>query len=130
MRTTVLAVLIGVAVSTVAGMAVTGPALAGDDRLDHYCARLGRDDHFNSNGQRLDNPAAIIRQDRANYHAFGVRDGEDEDDVFFRSKANRALLESMLRNGRASKAVRNEIVNSTPVICVDIYEDFVNVELQ
>ncbi len=36
----------------------------------------------------------------------------------------------MLRNGKASKAVRSAIVNGTPTICVDIYEDFVNVELQ
>ncbi len=114
--------------TALAGMATV--AHAGDDRLDSYCAVLGTDDHFNSNGQRLDNPAAIIRQDRANFHAFGVRDPGDDDDAFFGSKENRARLEAMLRNGRTSKAVRSAIVNGTPAICVDIYADFVNVELQ
>lgn len=118
-----------VSATMLAAMLAT-PAFAGDDRLDSYCAMLGTADHFNSNGQRLDNPAAIIRQDRANFHAFGVQDPGDEDDGFFGSKANRAKLEAMLRNGRASKAVRKAIVDGTPTICVDIYADFVNVELQ
>jgi hypothetical protein len=117
------------AVAATVGFAVS-PAAAANDYLESYCARLGTEDHFNSNGQRLDNVAAIIRQDRANFHAFGVRDSEDEPDGFFGSKANRARLEAMLRDGRASKAVRNAIVNGTPVICVDIHETFVNVELQ
>jgi len=106
------------------------PAAAGDDRLDSYCARLGSDDHFNSNGVRLTDVAAIIRQDRANFHAFGVQDAEDDGDSFFSSKENRARLEAMLRNGKASKAVRKAIVDGTPLICVDIYENWVEVTLQ
>lgn len=119
---------LGAAVFAVVAAAAL-PAAA-DDYIESYCARLGEADHFNSNGQRLDNVAAIIRQDRANYHAFGVRDRGDEGDRTFASKANRARLEAMLNRGKASRAVRNAIVNGTPMICVDVYENFIDVTLQ
>ncbi|HHI82467.1 MAG TPA: hypothetical protein ENJ99_04875, partial [Rhizobiales bacterium] len=89
--------------------------------LEVYRARLGTDDHFNSRGQRLDNAAAIIRQDRANFHRFGIRDDEDQGDSYFASKANRARLERMLRRGRATRSVLRQIVNGTPMIRVRIY---------
>lgn len=106
------------------------PASAGDGLLETYFAKLGSEDHFNSSGVRLDNVAAIIRQDRANYHAFGLRDPEDQGDRFFASKENRARLEEMIRRGTVSKAARKAILNGTPIIYVEIYEDFVNVDVQ
>ena len=39
--------------------------------VESYVAFLSEADHFNSNGQRLTSAAAIIRQDRANFHRFG-----------------------------------------------------------
>ena len=51
--------------------------------LESYVALLSERDHFNSSGQRLTTAAAIIRQDRANFHRFGLRDPGDEDDTFF-----------------------------------------------
>jgi hypothetical protein len=68
------------------------PAYSGET----YYARLSGADHFNSRGQRLKSAAAIIRQDRANYHRFNVRDDEDTGDSYFSSKSNRAALERML----------------------------------
>jgi hypothetical protein len=65
-----------------------------------YVARLSEADHFNSQGRRLTSAAAIIRQDRANYHRLGIRDPEDEDDPFFADEKNRAALEQMLERGR------------------------------
>ena len=38
---------------------------------------LSEQDHLNSNEQRLTTAAAIIRQDRANFHRFGLRDPAD-----------------------------------------------------
>ncbi|NPA50899.1 MAG: hypothetical protein GXO02_04645 [Epsilonproteobacteria bacterium] len=46
-----------------------------------YYARLGVWDHFNSRGERLTDAAAIIRQDRFNYHIRGI-DLEDTWDPF------------------------------------------------
>ena len=42
--------------------------------IESYTALLSEADHFNSSGQRLTSAAAIIRQDRANYYRYGVRD--------------------------------------------------------
>lgn len=93
----------------------------------HYTARLGSNDHFNSNGVRLTTAAAIIRQDRANFHRFGVRDAEDEWDGFFASAENRARLENLISAGTMSSATRSAIVNGQPLIHVDIYDGYINV---
>lgn len=105
---------------------LAGPAAA-QAPLDGYVARIGPQDHFNSRGVRLDNAAAIIRQDRANLYAFGRGDPEDETDSFFRSRENRALMEQMLRAGNSSSSAVRAIVNGTPLIQVLIYEDYVEV---
>ncbi len=96
------------------------PAFA-DELVDSYIARLGASDHFNSYGERLTSAAAIIRQDRANYHVFGRYDPEDQRDSFFASKRNRAILESMLQNGRISRAALNEIVHGEPLVKISIW---------
>jgi hypothetical protein len=108
---------------------LAAPAFAQSDPVESYCATLGEDDHFASDGYPLDNAAAIIRQDRANFHQFGIRDPSDENDSIFRLKANRARLEQMLRNGDISRSVERAIVRGTPDICVDVYDDFINVTL-
>jgi hypothetical protein len=87
---------------------------------DEYVARLGPRDHFNSRGERLISAAAIIRQDRANYHEFGIRDAEDESDHFFAAKQNRALMERYLERGRATQAAISAIVNDTPLVVVQL----------
>src|SRR6266566_2501528 len=68
--------------------------------VESYSARLSPRDHYNSNGERLRSAAAIIRQDRANFYVYGLRDNEDEPDPYFSSKVNRARLEQMLDNSR------------------------------
>jgi S1-C subfamily serine protease len=88
-----------------------------------YTALLSEADHFNSKGQRLTTAAAIIRQNRANFHRFGIRSPEDQDDPFFASEGNRAALERMLDRGRADQGVTDRIVNGPPVLVrVDIFQ--------
>lgn len=101
--------------------------VAARELIEIYHAKLGSDDHFNSRGQRLTNAAAIIRQDRANYHKFGVRDRGDTGDVYFSSKQNRATLERMLRRGRASRSTLRRIVNGRPRITVKVYRHSIDV---
>jgi hypothetical protein len=108
-------------------IAAIGPAAAGGGPLEIYTARLSADDHYNSNGARLADPAAIIRQDRANFHEFGIRDREDESDRFFAAKANRARLEALLRAGRIDRFTRRLIVDGTPLVTVEVYDDFIAV---
>lgn len=89
-----------------------------------YTALLSEADHFNSRGQRLTTAAAIIRQNRANFHRFGIRSAEDQDDPFFADEANRAALEQMLSRGRADPGVIDRVVKGPPVLVrVDIYRD-------
>jgi hypothetical protein len=95
------------------------PAFACNLR-EEYVARLGVNDHYNSRGVRLTSAAAIIRQDRANFHQFGIRDPEDQGDIFFASKANRERLERMLENGTATQSALWAIVNETPLVVVRI----------
>ncbi len=105
-------------------------AVKSAELLEIYHARLSSDDHFNSRGQRLTNAAAIIRQDRANYHKFGIRDRGDTGDEYFSSKSNRAILERMLRNGNASRSTLRRIVNGTPLVTVKIYRRYIDVTVR
>src|ERR1700720_3419525 len=125
--TTLLLVLIGAVLS--AGPIQSAHAQNLGDFIESYTARLSPRDHFNSNGERLHSAAAIIRQDRANYYVYGLRDPEDEPDSFFSKKEDRALLEQMLERGRATPQVITAIVNGTPLIRVDIYETSLAVTL-
>jgi hypothetical protein len=97
--------------------------------VESYTARLSARDHYNSNGQRLKSAAAIIRQDRANFYVYGLRDSEDEPDPYFSSKDNRARLEEMLENGRTTPDAIDRIVNGTPLIRVDIYATGISVTI-
>ena len=101
---------------------VAAPARA-QQLVESYTAFLSEADHFNSNGQRLTSAAAIIRQDRANFHRFGRGDPGDEGDRFFADINNRAAMERMLERGSSSPAAINAIVNRTPLVRVDIYRD-------
>lgn len=57
-----------------------------------YSAHLGSEDYFNSKGVRLTTMAAIIAQDRANFHRFGVRHKHDSADPLFSKRAARAQI--------------------------------------
>lgn len=111
----------------IAAVAVAPAAAKQEPMLESYCAQLSARDHFNSNGQRLTTAAAIIRQDRANYHKFGKRDPGDQNDSFFRNTANRARLEALIAEGQSESSALRRVVNGEPRICVEVYDGFVNV---
>ncbi|WP_319771877.1 hypothetical protein [Breoghania sp.] len=106
------------------------PAFARGRLLEVYVAYLGPDDHYNSRGQRLSEPWQVIRQDRANYHRFGIRDRGDEGDRFFASAANRARMERMVLKGFIDGNAGWRVVNDNCWIRVEIYEDSVRVEVR
>ncbi|OWV99991.1 hypothetical protein [Rhizobium sp. R693] len=89
--------------------------------IESYRAYSGEADLFNSNGVRLTQPWQIIRQDRANFHQYGIRDRDDGSDSFFADPANRQALEAMLRNGTMTRDAANMIVRGNVWIDVDIY---------
>jgi hypothetical protein len=100
--------------------ATIAPASA-QELKESYKAQLSERDHFNSNGERLRSAAAIIRQDRANFHRFGIRDPADQSDVFFTDVNNRAELEALVERGTSEPHAINRIVNGTPMVRVDIF---------
>jgi hypothetical protein len=120
--TFIRALAITMAIVLAAILAIGAPPSAQAQQLiGSYVALLSEADHFNSSGQRLTSAAAVIRQDRANFHRFGIKDPQDEGDAFFADEGNRAALEQMLERGRAEPGVIARIVNGTPLIRVEIY---------
>ena len=105
-------------------LALSFAASARADRLiESYTARLSPRDHENSNGVRLTSAAAVIRQDRANYHKGIHQDEEDQGDQYFASARNREVLEAMLERGASTRGALNAIVNGTPLVQVSILRD-------
>ena len=102
-RTTLTFLLVLIAAILSAGPVRDAHGQTMGNFIESYTARLSPRDHYNSNGVRLTSAAAIIRQDRANFYVYGMRDSEDEPDSFFSDKSNRARLEQMLENGRATR---------------------------
>lgn len=101
-------------------LAATTP-LKAQQLLESYVAFLSVDDHYNSRGARLTAPWQVIRQDRANFHRFGIRDAGDEWDSFFSSQQNRAIAERMLRNGYIEPGFASYIVNNEALVRVEIF---------
>jgi len=97
--------------------------------LQTYRAKLSEKDHFNSSGQRLKTAGAILRQDRANFHVFNIKDVEDESDEIFKDKEARANIESSIKSAIISKITEKAILNGIPVIQVNIEGDTMEVTL-
>ena len=89
--------------------------------IERYRAYIGDADLYNSNGARLTQPWQIIRQDRANFHQYHVRDSADQSDSFFADPVNRQALEQMLRNGTMTREAANMIVRGNVWNEADIY---------
>jgi hypothetical protein len=86
-----------------------------------YRARIGRQDHFNSRGIRLKNPASILRQDRANFYR-RRGDPEDRPDPYFRTRAARNSIEHMpiLPVNVSHRTLRRLLLNGTPLLEINV----------
>lgn len=94
---------------------------SGEQLLDEYVAYIGRNDVRSSEGVRLTEAWQVIRQDRANYHRFNIRDRGDQGDGFFANANNRAAMERMVRDGRMSPSAARAVVQGDVWIKVRIY---------
>ena len=103
--------------------------------LCSYQAQISDNDKFNSRGEPVvrgynkSSVAMAIRQDRANFHKFGLRDPEDTGDCVFHRQDARARLQRMLESGRISSRAMHAIRDGNPVISVDVYDDHVDVRM-
>ncbi len=99
---------------------LAAPAAA-DDLVATYRAYIGWEDLHNSKGQRLTEPWQILRQDRANYHRFGIAQPGDEWDPFFADINNRAIMERMVMNGYIDPVAARDLVAGGAYVVVEIY---------
>lgn len=105
------------------------PGFAQGAVQDSYCTQISQNDKYASDGYPLRDAGSILRQDRANYHRFGLRDPGDERDATFRSSAARERIPAMLDRGNTDQSILRRIVRGTPSICVDIYRRSIDVFL-
>jgi hypothetical protein len=75
-----------------AALIAGGTGAAAQDLLGQYFALIGPEDFYNSSGRFLGDPCAILQQDRANFHRFGIRHDGDQPDPFFADRAARGVL--------------------------------------
>lgn len=101
-------------------LALPLPAAA-QDLLASYTAYIGQADLYNSNGQRLSEPWQVLRQDRANFHRFGIRQFADEYDPVFPSMEARAQMESLLRQGTITPEARRAILAGDMIVHVQVW---------
>lgn len=95
-------------------------AASAQEVLESYVAYIGRDDLYNSKGQRLVEPWQILRQDRANFHKFKIRQPGDQSDSFFASVENRAAMEVMVQNGGIDPVARRMLLQGDARVLVTI----------
>jgi hypothetical protein len=102
------------------------PAIAGDGAICSYRAYIDQKDLYASDGLRLKTPSDILRQDRANYHKYGIQQEGDTDDEYFNTAAHRELFERI--PVRCSQRLGSAIVDGDVTVGVTVYEDYIQVE--
>lgn len=94
---------------------------AAQQLLASYAAHIGVDDLYNSQGARLTEPWQVLRQDRANFHRFGISQFEDEWDPIFHSIEARAQFEQLIRAGRIDPNARRMILAGNATVYVEVW---------
>ncbi|HSI87148.1 MAG TPA: hypothetical protein VK970_25395, partial [Candidatus Methylacidiphilales bacterium] len=102
------------------------PASAGDGSITSYRAYIGEKDLYASDGLRLKTPRDVLRQDRANYHKYGITQEGDTDDGYFTTPGRRERFENI--PVRCSERVAAAIVEGGSTFGVTVYEDHIEVE--
>ncbi len=97
------------------------PVAQAQQLIGSYVAYIGNQDLYNSRGQRLTEPWQVLRQDRANYHRFGISQYGDEWDPFFGEIDNRAAMERMIMNGYIDPSAGRILTQGGATIFVRIY---------
>jgi hypothetical protein len=101
-------------------LVLSTPAM-GQELLARYAAFIGEADLHNSLGQRLSEPWQVLRQDRANFHRFGIRQFADEWDPIFLSMDARAQFERLLQAGRIDPRARQMIMAGGAVVFIEVH---------
>jgi hypothetical protein len=115
-------------------LAALASGAAAQQEIGSYVAEIGNADLYNSEGQRLSAPWQVLRQDRANFHRFGISQPGDQWDPFFADANNRAAMEQMVMNGYMDPAAARDIMAGGATVVVTIYGaggvgNYVNVDV-
>ena len=74
--------------------------------VDSYTAEITPQDRVNSRGSALRDVGAILAQDRANFHRFGIRHPGDSPDSTFDNRQARANMPQLVARGDIAPAAR------------------------
>lgn len=105
---------------TLALLLIAAP-MSAQSLLGSYSAWIGPHDLHNSRGQRLWEPSQIIRQDRANFHRFNLRDGGDGGDPWFSNANARASLERAVMGWNFTSEQRRMITQGGTWVQLDLF---------
>lgn len=95
------------------------------DLIASYTAFIGPADLVNSQGVRLTDFGQILRQDRANYHRFGLRDELDMPDPIFASLVYRERIPTIWTVMPGSEYVVDRVLAGQPqLLTVLVYGSF------
>ncbi|MDF1609537.1 hypothetical protein PZ897_15225 [Hoeflea sp. YIM 152468] len=90
---------------------LTTPVVA-EEVIAEYLAWLDVRDTVNSKGVKLKSFGAVLAQDRANFHRFGIRQELDTDDAVFGSRDMREKLPQLYKAGRSVDAyIRRDVMS-------------------
>lgn len=90
--------------------------------VGEYKAFLYGPDHTDPSGSTLTEAWQVLREDRANFHARGVKQDADQTDPLFGDPANREKIEEMVANGNLTDGMARKIVDRDVLVRVQLYE--------
>lgn len=90
--------------------------------VGEYKAFLFGPDHTDSSGNKLTEAWQVLREDRANFHARGVKQDADQTDPLFGDPANRDKIEEMVANGNLTDRMARKIVDGNVLVRAQLYE--------
>ncbi len=108
-------------VLVILALILAAPIAQAQQLIGSYNAFIGTQDLHNSNGVRLSSPAQVLRQDRANYHRFGISQYGDQWDPYFGDSNARARLEQLLNSSNLAPHVHNSIMQGNLHVIVNVY---------
>lgn len=92
-------------------MLLTRPVFA-EEVIAEYLTWLDAKDTVSSKGVKLTSFGAVLAQDRANYHRFGIRQELDMSDPVFSNKDMRAKLPQWYKAGDPVQTnIRNDVMS-------------------
>lgn len=103
----------------ICALAMPGLAAAQEFNLS-YLTAIGPQDLFNTRGARLDSAAGVLRQDRANYHRFAVRQPQDEWDPVLHDSDARDAFEDALDAAGIDPATEAAILSGGALVLVEL----------